>query len=168
MKEAIKAMNNIDSLITEEFQQVQGIISLRRSQALQTVNNENLLAAWEVGAFVSERIKNSEWGSQTVTQLSEYLRAQDPTLRGYSRRNIYNMIAFYEAYSSAQFIEYQDRLKLYEFVQLETAQIGNTAIVQPLTAQLPFKIMQFPNFLNLITLTNHFEIINICKCFVMC
>ena len=109
-------MSNIDSIETTEFQQVQGIISLHRSQALQTVNNENLLTAWEVGAFVSARLKNSVWGSKTVKQLSEYLRAQDPTLRGYSSRNIYNMVAFYEAYSSFQFVEFQEKLKLNEFV----------------------------------------------------
>ena len=44
-------MSIIDRVITTEFQQVQGIISLHRSQALQTVNNENLLAAWEVGVL---------------------------------------------------------------------------------------------------------------------
>lgn len=58
------------------------------------MNSENLLTAWEVGAFVSTRLKNSTWGSKTVKQLSEYLRMQDPTLRGYSSRNIYNMVAF--------------------------------------------------------------------------
>jgi hypothetical protein len=81
-------MSNIDKIETTEFQQVQGIITLHRSKALQTVNNENLLAAWEIGAFVSDRLKSSTWGSKTVMQLSEYLRAQDPTLRGYSRSNI--------------------------------------------------------------------------------
>ena len=67
-------MSNINSIETTEFQQVQGIISLHRSEALQAVNNENLLAAWEVGAFVFDRLKNSVWGSKTVKQLSEYLR----------------------------------------------------------------------------------------------
>ena len=52
--------------ITKKFQQIEKIISLRRSQALQTVNNENLLAAWKVGAFVSARLKKSAWGSKTV------------------------------------------------------------------------------------------------------
>ena len=74
-------MNKTNSVETTEFQQVQGIISLHRSRALQTVNNENLLTAWEIGAFVSARLKNSAWGSKTVMQLSEYLRTQDPTLR---------------------------------------------------------------------------------------
>ncbi|HHT21835.1 MAG TPA: DUF1016 domain-containing protein [Bacteroidales bacterium] len=59
-------MNKSDNIETTEFQQVQGIISLHRSKALQTVNNENLLIAWEVGAFVSTRLKNSAWRSKTV------------------------------------------------------------------------------------------------------
>ena len=82
-------ISDIGRVETTEFQQVQGIISLHRSRALQTVNNENLLAAWEVGAFVSDRLKNSVWGSKTVVQFSEYLRTQDPDLKEYSRVNIY-------------------------------------------------------------------------------
>jgi predicted nuclease of restriction endonuclease-like (RecB) superfamily len=162
-------MDKTNSIATNEFQQVQGIISLHRSRALQTVNNENLLAAWEVGAFVSTRLKNSVWGSKTVMQLSEYLRAQDPTLRGYSRTSIYKMVSFYETYSSVQFIEYQDRLKLNEFVPSKMAQIQKTEIVPSLTGQIEHTIIvpsmtaQFPNFLNLTTLTNHFEILNTCK-----
>ena len=143
--------------------------TLHRSRALQTVNNENLLTAWKVGAFVSVRLKNSAWGSKTVMQLSEYLRLQDPTLRGYSRRNIYNMVAFYEAYSSIQSIEYQDKLKLNEIVQFQTAQLENTSIIQSEVVQIEsgqivqFETARFPNFLNSTSLTNHFEILNACK-----
>jgi len=156
-------MNN---KVTNEFQQVQGIISLHRLRASQTVNNENLRAAWEVGAFVSARLKNSAWGSKTVMQLSEYLRAQDPSLRGYSRSNIYNMVSLYDTYSSVQFAEYQENLKLDKFMPSMTAQI----IVQPVAGQLQSQneivqpvAAQFPNFLNLTTLTNHFEILDACK-----
>ena len=163
-------MSNIDRVETTEFQQVQGIISLHRSKVLQTVNNENLLVAWEIGAFVSARLKNSAWGSKTVMQLSEYLRTQDPTLRGYSRRSIYKMVAFYDTYSSIQSVEYQERLKLNEFVPPMAAQLQNqNEIVQTLPAQIekteivPSLTAQFPNFLNLTTLTNHFEILDSCR-----
>ena len=133
-------MSSIDGIETTEFQQVQGIISLHRSKALQTVNNENLLTAWEVGAFVSARLRDSAWGSKTVKQLSEYLRAQDPTLRGYSSRNIYNMVALYEAYSSIQFVDYQNKLKLNEFVQPVAAQMQqhHFLIVLPYFSKLYF------------------------------
>jgi predicted nuclease of restriction endonuclease-like (RecB) superfamily len=157
------------SIAVQEFQQVHGIISLHRSRALQTVNNENLLTAWEVGAYVSSRLKNSAWGSKTVTQLSEYLRAQDSTLKGYSRRNIYNMVTFYESYSNVQFVEYQDKLQLNRFVQPETAQIAESKIVQPAVGQIQIEEIvqplaaQFPRFLEITTLTNHFEILNACN-----
>jgi len=159
-----KKMSKLDNVATAEFQQVQGIISLHRSKALQTVNSENLLTAWEVGAFVSTRLKNSAWGSKTVKQLSEYLRIQDPTLRGYSSRNIYNMVAFYEAYSSIQFVEYQKTLKLNELIQRKTSQIENKRINLPSKGEIvQTASAQFPNFLELTTLSNHFQIINACK-----
>ena len=152
--------NNIE--IRQEFAQVHDIITLRRSRALQAVNNENLLAAWEIGAFVSAKLKSSAWGSKTVMQLSEYLRSQDHTLRGYSRSNIYNMVAFYETYSSSEFLKYAEKLKLSSFAkqthenQQEIVQFETGQIVQPVAAQ-------FPIFLNITTLTNHFEILNTCK-----
>jgi predicted nuclease of restriction endonuclease-like (RecB) superfamily len=168
---------NTNNLAIQEFQQVHGIISLRRSRALQTVNNENLLTAWEVGAFVLARLKNSAWGSKTVMQLSEYLRSQDPTLRGYSRSNIYNMVLLYDTYSSQDFSQLSEKLKLNRFVQSETAQIEDAEIVQPTAGQIESASIiqpmvgqfvqplaaQFPKFLNLTTLTNHFEILNTCK-----
>jgi len=174
-------MNPTTNIATNEFQQVQGIISLHRSRALQTVNNENLLTAWEIGAFVSARLKNSAWGSKTVMQLSEYLRTQDPTLRGYSRTSIYKMVLFYDTYSTSEFAEYQGRLKLNEFAPSVTAQIEDAEIVQSETAQLDNSIVpsvtgrlenseivppaagQFPIFLNITTLTNHFEILDSCR-----
>ena len=157
-------MSGMNSITIVEFQQIQGIISLHRSKALQIVNNENLLVAWEIGAFVSDRLKNSTWGSKTVKQLSEHLRAEDPTLRGYSSRNIYNMVAFYEAYSSLQFVEIQEKLKLNDFLQPAAAKNESSKLIQP-TAGLIVQPMaaQLPNFLNLTTLTNHFEILNACK-----
>ena len=48
-----------------------------------------------------------------------------------------------------------------ESADIEQSTIQSTAelIVQPLAAQLP----NLPNFLNLTTLTNHFQILNACK-----
>jgi predicted nuclease of restriction endonuclease-like (RecB) superfamily len=49
-------------------------------------------------------------------------------------------------------------------VTSKTTQIGNTEIVQTATGQIVQTLSaQFPNFLNLTSLSNHFEIINTCK-----
>ena len=158
-----------------EFEQVYEIISLYRSRALQAVNNDNLLSAWEVGAFVSKKLKNAVWGSNTVSQLSEYIITQDPTLKGYGRRNIYNMVAIYDTYSSPQFLQYIDKLGLEKFVQQKTIQLRDRPIIKPSDGQIvQFEIaqlqetdkaemIQFPYFLSLTSYTNHLEILNTCS-----
>ena len=151
-----------------EFQHVLDIISGRRARASQAVNDEVLLCAWEVGGFVSQRIKDGGWGSKIVTELSEYLRTQNPTLKGYGRSNIYNMVALYENYSSREFEIYAAKYNLNRqtasIVQPEAGQTTTTEIVQPLAGQFEQSpAVDMPSFLNLTTLTNHTEILNRCK-----
>ena len=152
----------------QQFEEIRNIILLHRSRALQNVNEESLTMSWQVGQIVSYRLKNNEWGSKVVTQLSEYLRAKDPSLKGYSRRNIYNMVNFYETYSSPKFAELVQGLSLPQIVQTTSAQISAETIVQPETAQIGDVIVQpetaqLPSLLLLTTFTNHVEILNRCK-----
>jgi len=140
----------------QQFEEIRGIITLHRERALREVNEESLQMSWTVGRIVSDKLKNNEWGSKVVTQLSEYLRTKDPTLKGYSRRNIYNMVMFYEEYSSETFKDYLQNLPLSEIVQTQTAQMNKDTIVQTSSAQLP-------RILCLTTFSNHLEILNRCK-----
>ncbi len=87
----------------QEFDEVIDIILQHRSRASVAVNTENLLLTWNVGAYVSAKLKNEDWGSKVVTHLAEYIRSSRPELRGYSRRNIYNMVMFFEEYTSGSF-----------------------------------------------------------------
>lgn len=114
----------------QQFEEIRGIITMHRERALREVNEESLLMSWKVGKIVSDKLKSNEWGSKVVTQLSEYLRTKDPTLKGYSRRNIYNMVMFYDEYSSEVFRDYLQSLPLSEFVQSGTAQMNKNTIVQ--------------------------------------
>lgn len=114
----------------QQFEEIRGIITMHRERALREVNEESLLMSWTVGRIVSDKLKSNEWGSKVVTQLSEYLRTKDPTLKGYSRRNFYNMVMFYDEYSSEVFRDYLQSLPLSEFVQSGTAQMNKNTIVQ--------------------------------------
>ena len=153
----------------KSFEEIRSIIVTHRSSASRGVNTESILMNWQVGSYISSKLKSNEWGSKVVTELSEYLRVQDPTLKGYSRRNLYNMVAFYEAYSTSVFSEMEQkllgnkikRLQNSQIVQTETAQlpIESPEIVQSKTAQTDL----LPQVLFLTTFTNHVEIINRCK-----
>ena len=141
----------------EDFAQVLQIIEQRRSQAVQAVNQASLLTAWEVGAFVSDRIKNAAWGAKVVQQLAEYIHTQNPTLKGWSKVTIYRMVSFYETYTSTAFKELLERLKLNkQLLPTLSAQIESKEIV---SAQMT----QIPSLLVKIGWTNHQIILRGCS-----
>lgn len=159
-----------------QFGEVVDIILQHRSRASRAVNEEMLLTAWNVGSYVSGKLKSEEWGSKVVTQLSEYIRSHRPDLKGYSRSSIYNMVMFYDEYSSEAFRNTVQQFFSNGIVQPKTAQLmervvtENNAIVQTESVQLTAsndefvqpKTGQFMSLLNLTTLTNHVEIL--CRC----
>ena len=120
--------NNIVISMEQQFGEVVDIILQHKSRASKAVNEELLLTAWHVGGYVSAKLKDEEWGSKVVSQLSEYIRSQRPDIRGYSRRSIYNMVMFYEEYSSETFASTVEKYLNSEFVQALTAQIETTSI----------------------------------------
>ena len=122
--------------IEKEFEFIGCIIDRHWNRAIGLANAESLMTYWTIGAFVSLRLKSAEWGAKTVEALCDYLKTRKPALKGYGRRNIYNMVAFYESYSSVEFNSVSERLRLDEFVQMPSAQIEQGAIVQPLSAQI--------------------------------
>lgn len=163
--------NNIAISIEQQFGEIIDIILQHKTNASRAVNEELLLTAWHVGGYVSAKLKSEEWGSKVVTQLSEYIRSQRPDIKGYSKRSIYNMVMFYDVYSSETFIDTIRKYLNTEFVQPKTAQIEASdhkqevpVIVQPKTAQfVQPTVRQMPKILELTTLTNHIEILCRCK-----
>lgn len=168
-------MNNKNELVAssqeQQFAEVVDIIVQHRSKALRAVNEELLLTAWHVGRYVSAKLKSEEWGSKVVAQLSEYIRSQRPDIKGFGRSSIYNMVLFYDEYSSGAFSATVEKYLNSEFVQPRIGQIEVpqstqevAVIVQPETAQfIQPKTGQMPKILELTTLTNHIEILCRCK-----
>ena len=143
--------NKIIISMEQQFGEVIDIILQHKGRASRAVNNELLYTAWHVGGYVSAKLKSEEWGSKVVTQLSEYIRSRRPDIKGYSRRSIYNMVMFYDEYSSETFSVTVEKYLNSEFVQPRTAQIVHSAF------------WEMPQILELTTLTNHIEILCRCK-----
>ena len=165
--------NDIIKSAEQQFGEVVNIILQHKSNATKAVNEELLLTAWHVGGYVSSKLNSEEWGSKVVSQLSEYIRTQHPDIKGYGRSSIYNMVLFYEEYSSKTFIDTVEKYLNSEFVQplagqLEMPSVALStevnAIVQPASAQFVQPLAgQMPKILELTTLTNHIEILCRCK-----
>lgn len=175
--------------VEKEFELVNRIIERHWNRAIGLANAESLMTYWTVGAFVSERLKNAQWGSKTVEALSDYLKTRNPKRKGYGKRQIYNMVQFYDTYTMPEYQAISERLRLYEFVQMASAQIEEGAIVHSANAQIEtdvvlpsttaktqggtivhsvnaqlhdneVKCVPFPLFLSLVSFTSHVQILN--------
>ena len=143
----------------EEFETVCSIIATHRKRVVRVVNNESMSMVWEVGGYVSHKLKTSAWGDGVVRQLSDYIRTKYPAARGWSYRTLYKMVQLYDTYTTASFsalIEKTDMTKYGDIVPFETAQIDGKLIV-------PFEMAQIPNVLFATGWTNHQIILNRCK-----
>ena len=82
----------------EVFSDVVRLIAASREKAIQSVNTALIELYWEVGAMISRKIEAAEWGDGVVDQLAQFIARTEPTLRGFTRRNLFRMRQFYEAY----------------------------------------------------------------------
>lgn len=146
--------------LQQEFEHVDSIINAHTNAAIAKVNGEALQTYWEIGEYISRHLKDASWGDHIVSELADYLKRQKPNRRGYSKRNLYNMVKFYDTYSSTDFILLTEQLSLSEFVQSQIAQIAASPIVQMTSAQLAST--SIPQILFLTTFSNHTEIFNRC------
>lgn len=150
--------------LEEQFAYVDTIIERHRFAAFRQICHEALLTNWEVGQYVSDKLKSAAWGDKVVTELADYLKRHNPKRRGFSKRNLYNMVKFYELYSVIEFTALEQQLQLPEFVQSSTAQLERRENVQSQTAQLETaELRPLPPVLAATTFTNHVEIMNRCR-----
>ncbi|WP_338582479.1 PDDEXK nuclease domain-containing protein [Pseudomonas sp. MAG733B] len=80
------------------FDEVLALIHSSRQKAIQAVNTQLIELYWQVGAHISRKLENSEWGDAVVGQLAEHLAQTQPGLRGFTRSNLFRMRQFYEIY----------------------------------------------------------------------
>ena len=150
--------------LEKQFEFVNSLIERHRSTAIAMVNAEAIQMYWDIGQYISVQLQSARWGSNVVGELADYLKRQNPKRRGFSKRNLYNMVKFYDTYNRPLFIDRIAQLRIGEFVQLPTAQMNENAIVQLPTAQLEsLEYQQLPPILTLTTFTNHVEIMNRCR-----
>ena len=82
----------------DQFGEVLALIKDARLRAAQTVNTQLIELYWQVGAYISRKLEQAEWGDAVVSQLADYLKQTQPGLRGFTRSNLFRMRQFYETY----------------------------------------------------------------------
>lgn len=155
--------------LEKQFEFINSLIERHRSAAVTAVNTEALQMNWEIGQYISLQLSTARWGTNVVGELADYLKLQNPKRRGFGKRHLYNMVKFYETYSSDSFRMVISDLRLSEYVQSAIAQIDSPLksdkypIVQLPIAQLEDGMTPLPKILSIIPFTSHIEIMNRCR-----
>lgn len=87
-----------DTLPIISFDGVIKLIEAARQKSFQAVNTVLIDLYWQIGETISRKMTTAEWGDGVVNQLADYIAKTHPSLRGFTRRNLFRMRQFYETY----------------------------------------------------------------------
>lgn len=88
-------MNELDNT----FAKIAKIIEEARDNSYRKVNEELILMYKRVGQFLSEKLKEANYGDSYIDSLADYIQNQFPGIKGFNRRGLYRMKQFYETYA---------------------------------------------------------------------
>lgn len=80
------------------FAEVVEMIQAARGQAAAAVNTALIDLYWRIGEYISRKLESAAWGEGVVEALARYIQRHHPNLRGFTRRNLFRMRQFFEAY----------------------------------------------------------------------
>lgn len=155
----------------KEFELILQIINNGRERALFSDNHHFLQVYWNIGGYISLQLEQRKWGDKVVESLADWLKIQDPTLKGFDRRSLYRKKAFYETWK-AQSIQETALKSLPEklIANLQITDNKDIVIVGSVTPQLTnetnlvlSQLEQMPSYLPKISWTHHLELLNSTK-----
>lgn len=98
-KNALKQSENLASKeYAKLLEHIKTDILQTQLKAALSVTKELTLLYWRIGKKLAEETKSEKWGTKVAEKLAHDLHIAFPGIAGFSRTNIYRMMAFYEAY----------------------------------------------------------------------
>ncbi len=82
----------------QDFAEVLVHIQQARQRVLAQANTALIDLYWRIGQTLSQKVARAGWGEGVVAELAHYIAQADPTIHGFSDKNLWRMKQFYEAY----------------------------------------------------------------------
>jgi predicted nuclease of restriction endonuclease-like (RecB) superfamily len=80
------------------FNEILSTIQNSKQKALQQVNSTLIELYWNIGKYISTKTIKENWGKSVVKELAKFIEQKEPTLKGFTSRNLWRMKQFYETY----------------------------------------------------------------------
>lgn len=83
---------------TQNFNENLKTMQFSKQKVLQQVSTTLIDLYWEIEKYISTKMINENWGKSVIEDLVEYIKIQEPVLKGFTARNLWRMKQFYETY----------------------------------------------------------------------
>ena len=90
--------------MNNEIKEIVNLIETHRQSAYRKINEELVLMYFEIGKYLSSKIKTNRWGAKVITNIANKLKSIYPEIKGFDRSSLYLMIQFYETYSENEIV----------------------------------------------------------------
>ncbi|RCX19499.1 putative nuclease of restriction endonuclease-like (RecB) superfamily [Anaerobacterium chartisolvens] len=87
---------------SEDFGEILSIIEKARENTFRAVNRELISMYWEIGKYISEKVKAKGWGKSVVSDFANFVQNHYVGIQGFSASNIWRMRQFYEIYFESE------------------------------------------------------------------
>lgn len=88
----------MNEISTNDFEFILNQIQHSKQKAYSSVNTILIELYWEIGKYIANKTTQENWGKGVVKELANYLKEKDPTIKGFSDKNLWRMKQFYEIY----------------------------------------------------------------------
>lgn len=167
-----------------EFDEIVAIIEQARQRAFRAVNRELIEMYWQIGQYISEKVKSNAWGKSIVTEFASFVQSKYVGIKGFSAQNIWRMKQFYETYAGNEKLSTLSRELTWSnnvliMVSAKTAEaqefymnlaIKNNYSARELERQLDsmlFERTMISNKVNQLQLTKHTELTSLRDSYVL-
>lgn len=89
----------LETVHKDGFEHILEQIQSSKLQAHAQINRALVELYWNIGKYISNKVQKKSWGKATVEKLALFIRGKEPTIKGFSARNIWTMKQFYESYA---------------------------------------------------------------------
>jgi hypothetical protein len=90
--------NELAQKWAKEFNELLEIYEKAKTKADYTVNKIVVDTYWEIGKYLSEKVKTEGWGKAIVKEFSDFMQKRHAESNGFSASNMWRMKQFYETY----------------------------------------------------------------------
>lgn len=84
----------------QDFSDLLQHIQQSRQNVFAHINTALIDLYWHIGKTISHKAQTQAWGKGVVSELARYIAQNDPSIKGFSDKNLWRMKQFYETYQA--------------------------------------------------------------------